>query len=388
MIDNSLEIGVDYSPLSTSEMKRESAVVLGAELVPETIVTDIRLNEEAKKLLHPTLKYLCSPDYMKGVCLMTTPLTPLDESGSEEQRRILTPASWGRAMPVGYGFMPYADRFVGGTVMGKGCNVTGRNYGADGRPSYRDPIGFFGKKDAEHEIITGTQLLARGFRVGLPIGYAIFDDKKLREWLVDKWSRNPDLASNVEENLAKVTQHGDNPVFFLRITGVTERLWKFLPADKRSIHRYKAEMARASRLLKLESQIFPNHFRCYLDNEFTLEETGETLDKISRRERINQRDFNIFFRVARGIFEMNAHAVGEVAREKLLGDQFDYNYFAEVLAQGKDIDLALFTQDFEEAQIHSPSESETSSPEDKYLSHTKNLLRQLLTKEYMTKLFN
>lgn len=331
--------GLLFSPRSSYSVERKprGGVIVFSECVPPEIITDVVTNDLAAQVIDPRFHFICTKDYLVANTRMTTPV-------NGEGDPILTSKIWGRSIPVGYGFIPYLF-FCGGLVMAKGCSTSGYKYNSYDPGSTHDPWGFFGYRDAKREILIGNALLAEGFRAALPLGLVVLDFEKLAQWLGQKWADTSLIKKSVLHNLDMVRQNGDNPVVYFRLSGTSERLDSLIPRDYR---RVQAEIARAARLLRREAELFPAHFQTYLNGSVSTDAALAVLEKISRREFGNLQlpdNFEIYCKIIAGIFAQNARALLKVFSRS---QSITYGGMNTFLADGKDIDTAFFSQDYEQ----------------------------------------
>lgn len=370
MAENSVEIGIKPPPASTWLLEAKHAAVTPLETVPEEAIASIEINKKALGWLPPELHYLCSEEYFRRVCVMTVP------PEIQKERRILTPGFWGRAVPLAYGQIPY-EEFVGGTLIGKGCFLSGLNYSSalKRRLPISDndwPWGFFGDKDARNEIEIGNMLLDFKFRSSLGLGYVVLDSGKLRDFLLAKWQKYPHICQDINEGLNIVARNQDKPAFFVRVCGVTERGVEVFSESEGKIieRRRKAEIARAANLLKTEATIFPGRFSEYMQfGSLTQEPVVAVLDKLSNRKPLNKEEETVLERFLYSIGNRNLHILEKILTGEVDGPSGSYSNtnLSSVLSAMKDVDLAFITQDYE--GVHAERGTPLSTTSEKLIEY-------------------
>lgn len=355
MFETGNEVGIRPVPKSTHIETIQGATVR-VETVPRDIIADIVVNPIALDYLHPKLRHLCSEEYILSSCKMALPPRQHGENN------ILTPWYWGRAIPLHYGFIPYAD-YIGGIVMGKGCSLTGEKFIESSSLDRFTPWGFFGRRDAEKEIAVGNDLLNNGFRASLPLWYVVFDNEKLSSWLGSFYSSAPQIGNIVQENLRIVTGNNDNAVFLARVTGVSERiLWEVRhEMNERILKRRKGEMRRAARLLNKEALLFPDHFKNYLNDRGERSKVVGLLGDISKGKDFKSREeLMLYAKLVAGILRQNQFALVRMVDKQLegpLGSYLETN-LGKVVGALKDVDFDLLSQDYEELKPYGRSDVE------------------------------
>lgn len=308
---------------------------VAVEKVPQ-LVEEVVVNPVAQELLMADFRYLTTKDYLRENACLTVPMA---RGGG-----VLSPDYWGRAVPLGYGGIPYGH-FVGGTVMGKGCFRSGKYYERlrDLRSTRDMPIGFFGATDAEKEMEIGNSLLAVDFRSSLVLGYAILKPVETKSFLLNRWRTNGEVELDIERCFLLLSQAVDKPAFMARVAGVTSRLHVIKPLN---LYR-RAEVVRAAGLLMDESTRNPDHFSLYLAGDNSNEKIRVVLDKTNRRVRLVEDEFLALVRLYTGIFERNNLALVEAKKHPVLAKYSDLGF---VLGAPKDNDPMSLTLDFEETK--------------------------------------
>ena len=351
---NGIEIGIREAPFSnTSQNVTEGghSIFLSRERINPELIASTHLNPMLGDFLHPTVaSQLNSESYLQERAYFTVPLKP--------NEKIKSPEKWGRAMPIGYGVIPYCD-IVGGVIMVKGVSAAGMFYGKD-TELHTDPIGFFGSKDASTEVEIANLLLQRGFRSGLPLGWLEFDNERLKEWLTEKWSESPIVKNSIINHIDTVSMNEDKCAMLFRICNSSERLSsvelgfsRFMPETPEQIagrkQRLKTEIARSAKYMLAETQIFDDKLSSLLPfKPRKIKRLKEALGKISRKESISQKELSAYQDYLYALIDKNTKALKNLPPNKRLR-----LLIQDALNRPKDIDLGFVSMDFE------PGESES-----------------------------
>ncbi len=329
-------------PLSRGSISSEHVTVSSSEKLPLSVAEEIKVNPLAKESLDPVFSFLLEPKFFLNNCYVTVPIETTDH-------KILSPSSWGRSLPVGYGYFSYNNEFVGGVVMAKGTFLNGEYLKLDPQKSKNYFYGFNDAESCEEEINISNQLLASGFRSSLPLGYVTLKPKLLENFLVNRWRNEPNYKEIVENGLNYLASEKGIPAIMFRLSGTTERMI-FLQSKKyadRLSKRRKAELSRAARLFLREAQLFPSSFVDKLGGDKTLAKNiFSVLTSISERKKIDNQGMELFATWVLAIVKTN-----EKALSRLLSKNSSFKNIGSSLSSPKDTDLALFSQDFEEIHL-------------------------------------
>lgn len=316
--------GNPYSILDQQNMEvwSRGGVQVAVEHAPRELISHVDPNLFARKLLPQEFSYLTNPDWLVAHTFLSVP------HKSSSSHTVAVPWSWGRAISVEYGRYPYGVA-LGGVIQSKGNWATGLFYDnigyADG---YRAP-GLFEGEGAGHERRAANALLARGFRAALPLGDVYMDANRMEQWIVARW---PDHRWQAQSSFAMLRDEwGETPVVSFFVGGVTERVGARRPESKR---RQAVEMRVAAMLMR---------------EEFALRKNGNesivfpVLTKIIEDKALEPVDLDIFMEHAIHIFVSNARALEKTVATSGLRMHYEH------LSEGKDVCLALITNDFEQA---------------------------------------
>lgn len=329
----SIEIGYKKVPESSNKLRESFGGLTTASLIntveaPLDLVRDVVINPKISEFLSKEWVGFFNEDWMAANILITA---PRDHLGVD----ILTISEFGRSNPTGYCRIPYANKFVGGVVYGKGGGISGSKWleGISANESHT-PWGYYGDKDADWEIKESNLLLNSGLRTSLPLGYVIFDYDKLCDFVHNTWNYNAFLAKRHVANIRKVVANGDSPSYLYRLGGVCERV--FRPLDR---NRDRVSLIRGFRLHKKELELFPKFYDENLT--FTTRKSAEeVINTLSRGERGKKAKIDQTIDLLSGIF----------VRELNIIKYSNFKHLWGIFPQTKDTDLALFKTDWEESR--------------------------------------
>lgn len=307
--------------------------LVSLEKVPQ-LVDEVLINPCALELLPKEYAYLASTDYWRETVCLTVPI-------DRREKVIKSPLSFGRAVPLGYGRIPFGD-FVGGTIMGKGCFRSGRYFSIVVSDSnMMMPIGIFGSKDAEMEVLIANELLRIGYRSSLPLATVIFNAGMMEDFLLERWRRS-DFRHDITKCFQILKHNGDEPVFLGRVCGVLRRQ----NDNSSKSNNLKIQLGWAAELLLDEMRVSGNHFGQYLRNDgLNVESIGRVLEKVSYYRRLNVSEFEQYLSLLKGIVTVNSKALEAVDFNSHLSR---YNNLPSILAARKDNCLAGYSMDYEE----------------------------------------
>lgn len=316
------------------------ASIVGVEALPKDHIESIQINPQAVDMLPRDLKYLASPDFLVESSFVTVPAM------GRIDKRVLVPNTWKRALPIGYGEIPYGH-VVGSTVMSKGGWISGEAAATiEGLQNRRDtPWGLFGDYDAMTEISVSNILLNHDFRSALTLGYVIPDTKKMRAFLESRWGR-VDYAKDVVKNgFDLVKGHKQTPVILFRVSGVTERVHVNGTDTLRLGQR--AEFRRASRSLVAHSEIFPDHFTDLAGSKQSAIEAVVALRSLYQGETLGISAVHAISEFCLGMIARNVLALQRSYNQ--ISGLYPYLEFkAKDLGHGKDLSvLDYIAQDYE-----------------------------------------
>jgi hypothetical protein len=323
------------------EMTAVDASVVAVELFPREYI-EVVVNDQARDMLPKSLKHLASPEYLSAACYVTVPLT------SSHKKRVLVANSWKRALPIGYGEIPYGH-IVGSTVMSKGGWISGSalSHLEELTTMHGNPWGLFGEHDANVEANISNALLDTEFRSSLTLGYAALNAEKFQAFLVAKWKNHPHAQTLIKSGFEMLEKHRQEPVQLFRVTGVTERVhvhtvWSHGPSKR-------AEFRRAAKALIAQFEYFPQHFGRLVGVDVGVNKTVETLRWLRDGNLLTAQDIHILSDLCIGIIVHNAYALMSGHR-KVNSMYPGWDFKAKDLAAEKDITiLDYIAQDYEAA---------------------------------------
>lgn len=335
-----------YRPIPESNREPREAVLVTVESVPREIISEVVVNQAARDLLPNALKYLTAVDWLANNAAMSIPAV------SEAGRTIISPASFGRAIPLGFGQIPFGNT-LGRVVSGKGAWMCGKipaevERGADFNFNH---LGLLSVDGAQGDTELSNQLIAAGFRSALHLGHLVFNQVKLHRWLLDKWAKSENQSRwslIMEISFMQVTSDG-GPSYLFRVGGSTERLaepFVFYTQLLRShVRRSKTEMAQVARMFLCESQLPHFQIANLLNNQNDSDKLQilTALNKIGQRQRITPTEFVAFSRLVAGIYLQNIKSL--ITLNQALPRPLD----VFEVSRAKDVDLAHFSCDFDAA---------------------------------------
>lgn len=215
--------GLVLTPESTTQVvhlwNNESvegrAIVATTVRIPHEVITDVVINPKTRDFLSDLHRPIASNENLLNIVRVTVPHNFFDNSNEYDPKRILTPHSHGRSIPLAYGGVPYAGRLLGQTVDGKGGLINGKYYAiSDDHPInvdwHVDPLGFFGNSDAQMELDVSNLLIEAGGRCSLVIGYVVMDPDRLADFIGKTWGRYlPKTTQTLQRGIDIVKGNGD-----------------------------------------------------------------------------------------------------------------------------------------------------------------------------------
>lgn len=325
------------------------------------------VNPFALSSLHSGYKELASEEYMKRNARLTGfCVEPFSD------KYVVTSLVFGRALPLAYGFISYAD-MTGGVVVQKGGGLSGKKFTLleANEPLGVSPkaLGFYGKKEAEREINFSNILIQHGFRASLPLGYAELDP----DWVIHH-IESSFLKAIVTKSLSQVQENGDVPVVLFRIDGTVER-YSYPGSSSPSKQRFQAELARGSRLLlhecDLQGSLMQRYIGCMKDEGSKM---ISVLKELEKRNPLGRKDCITFLHFLSVIAASNASGIKKLEHHPAFQNRhvpFDR------CSPGKDIDLSHSVKDFEYVYTIPKEKRKTNGVVETFLDYiqksTKNL---------------
>lgn len=324
-----------YRPTPESNAIPKEAVLAGFEYLPRSIVLDVVANNAARDMLPRNLRYLTSPDFLASNALISV-------SPRNAHHHLIEPFSYGRATPIGYGFIPFANT-VGSTLTGKGSWLGGDHIRDVEKAGsiYHNHSGLLSVEGARFDTIASNALIENGFRSALHTGYAILDQDKLRQWIQRHWPRTAYFQELLEHSFDELQQDGELPSYLYRIGGSTERVVNNIGYKYARDHRIRAEMAGIARMFLFESEI-PGS-QVYSATRRLSTSIRSVLEKVAQRKNLSDLEYYLFKSIYIEMLLHNAEALPRAI--KRLG--FDLR--GDEISAPKDTDLALFSYDYDTA---------------------------------------
>lgn len=365
-----------WSAPNHESMFARDASVVGVEQFPRKHI-DVVVNHDAEDLLPEQFKFLASPDFLATSCYVTVPKT------IETPKKVLVSHAWRRALPVGYGLIPYTDHIIGTTVMTKGGWLSGS--AIQNMELYvdrgHDPWGLFGNRDAQIDTRVSSFLIEKGFRSALGLGYVVFNEKALREMLLDRWKDNRKAAKIISNGLDLVKDDGQVPAQLFRLTGVSERARPDYDVPVVDSTNVAFEAARAARSLIAHAEWFPKHFVTWLKSKDSLVPTLSALGRISHRLKLSFEELGRISDLGLGILLENSRTVRAIV--DFIPPRFGHSKIdIKSLTWGKDLSMLDYIfQDYEQVfntvnptQVEKASEDYLMSVGGAHSAHMKKLL--------------
>lgn len=326
-------------PHSTSE-HTEFGVTIGVERAPASVIKDIKVNKAARDILSREDTYLATEDFFRENIWMSTGIP---------EKNILTAYSSGRVVPIAYWdtaiSMGYA---AGGVLTGKGSWVAGNRFtdvNEHATSSVNFHTGLLSVSGARSDISMSNRLIHAGYRAALHLGYVVFDQNKLHSWLMDRWRGNTNQLKVIEESFRQVRANG-GPAYLFRIGGTTER-YSNVACAQTPLPRMKGEMMRAARLMLLERDMADSQIARALNimDDHHVPFAISALTQMAGGKTITEYEYIGYIHLTAALYGQNTIAAEHATGIPFLTPVFDTDY----LSFGKDIDLAHFTYDFDEA---------------------------------------
>lgn len=337
----------EYTPVPHHVDKfANDASVVGIEPLSNKHIAEVVVNEDAVDLLGKDFKFLASVDFLVQSAQVTVP------ESTRFKKRVAVSHGWRRALPLGYGEIPYQG-IVGTTVMSKGGWISGSAHQdmqalhiANG-----SPWGFFGDRDAQREIDISHLLLSHEFRSALTLGYVIFEEEAYGKTLKKYWKKVKFAPNIIDQGFLLLGQNRQHPAQVFRLTGVSERVAPGYKVISSHDGNMRQEYGRAARSLITHSQWFPRQFIHFLKDPMDLGGTLVALNKLGERMKLNHIDFRHISELGIGMVIQNSYALTEPyqkASDLFHGDKLD----PKNLAQSKDINvLDYIYQDYEDVLL-------------------------------------
>ncbi|MFA9289066.1 MAG: hypothetical protein ACEQSA_04260 [Weeksellaceae bacterium] len=331
---------------------RKNDRIVYAERLPHNVIDEVIVNPLAVEMLDNSHKALASTD---GIIENTFIMVP---PGSGDAA-FFSPPRWTRTVTIDSDVYPYGG-MIGTVLSGKGCTITGSDYLMKRGTITSTPWGYFGDKDAAKDMYLSNLLLQTGARVALPLGYAVINHEKVKEWLQSRWGNN-DRFKFRNTQLNTVIRNGDHMAYYLRIGGSRVRL------DSKDNKIVANEMQRIAPFILQES----------VNNPASLsKESLHFFTKVANQSPLQENDMFGYVAWAASVVTQNMKALYALYRQG-----HTYDQLGEILASRKDICLGLFHQDFEEV----PSLEKKKSymyPYDDYEYSMKRIVRDHVVKLY------
>lgn len=356
-------------PASTTQVSRldqnlspiEGSVVVETVQVPDYVIASVIVNRQAEEFLSPEYHSILSEEILTSWVRFTVPFqdSPFHDPTVNTSKKILTPREYGRSIPIAYGQIPYGkegSKIMGGVIFSKGGGPSGDYYPLDDAHAINkylltdSPVGFYGDRDAKHELLGTNLLLENGNRWSLVLGYAVFSPSLLTDFIYEKYyEKQPSVAHQLARKLRQVEQNGNLPVSLIRLGAVPHRqLMLFMghpsTGEPRASRITLSAVKRSMRLWR-EELLMPGSYLGSIPwvSESDGIEAFELFGKLSQGKRLDITESQLFLKILGTIC---------FAEEKKLYDFIqkhpDYLYLAAERQFGlKDIDYALVRYDLE-----------------------------------------
>lgn len=332
-----MNIGVQEAPRSFGEPRE--GVHVHVERPPDECIAYIEPNEEAVRVLPDSLTFLGSREYLREHIACSVP-------EGDRTHSVLTPDTWGRAVPRAYGVIPFAG-MVGRVLSGKGAWCSGnllKKYDLFGGKTH---YGLLSRAGALWDIGLSNVLIRNGFRSALHLGHAVFNEERLASWLVSRWSLHDLYSKQIPVMFERLARSGNGPPAYLfRIAGTLERFDTNLFESDGAPRRQKAEVAVAARLMLQEARMESSFIGSCMSvlRADVGQKALESLESLRQRKPLDASLSAGYNQLLCAIAARNAVAVYKSSRE--FGD---YRFNAGKVSKAKDIDMAWFSLDFDEA---------------------------------------
>lgn len=335
-----LKIESKYYPFPQSVREPREGAFVGVETLPLSCIEEIVNNPEARNFLPKSLAYLASQDWLASNIRMSVPV-------NQGSYSILAPICWGRAIPIGCGILPFGKEtpMVGRIVSGKGSWFSGfltKNLDWAGTPG-NTFYGLLSQDGASGDVIVSNALLSSGFRSALHFGYAILKTKQLQEWTYKQWL-GTDVSKYIEEMFSRLNDSNSGlPAYLFRISGSMERFDYLYPnweAPVREAH----EFSIANRLMLLEAHESNSFISRTLAALPDSDLTYQAIDALAKRQPLTSQQLRAYILFNAAILARNARAISR-AIKLIPSCKID----GAEIGQAKDLDIALFSCDYDVA---------------------------------------
>lgn len=234
-------------------------------------------------------------------------------------------------------------------------------YGTEG-------YGLFRLDLALQDLEISNQLLANGLRSALHLGVIELNPEKLKQFIHQHWSNNPELETLMNDRLKDFLDKGYTPAILLRAFGTLDRprygsVFPLMfglhgsveksPVEKRIIQRTKHQIIRAAQILAINNPRFSDLAEGMTSGDFSIG--------------------TIFFRELTRMCENQFDLLCDY-----LDDHPEHASLATSFFDGKDMDYTLVTADFDHAldPVESQSHQSTYSSMRQYLEEYEFLLKK------------
>ncbi len=317
----------------------KESVILSFERVPAELIGEPVISRRANEWLPKQLyERVATPEAFKK-------RVEVSVFSSKQGLERAVPQSYGRTENKEMGVYPVRNRMVLGSIVGKGCSLSGFRSTMPSEKLLRmrdDTHGFFGKRAALWEMKLSEEFIAHDVRSGYLYAFAPFKPEFF-DWYLEKIGSH-DHRSTIEDSIRKLQKRKETPVYAERLDGVFTRITDqpYIPNSPQST---RDDISLGALLFLHESTIENSLMAQYLSRigEWSIPAVesleiltdGGLLEDMKHVEAYVRLLCALYATDINGI--MNMYASGKITARR-----------ATYLFQPKDVDWAHMLKDFEE----------------------------------------